>query len=85
MRKLPPPPPSSLLKSLWKKSQTKVWAFVQAVSGAGLLTVGEIGKFVTDPTTKDYLSQLDLPKSLTIGLVIFGLVTYLVHGHTDDA
>lgn len=76
--------PLRSLKSLWQKSQTKAWGCIQAASGAGLLTVGEIGKFVTDPTTKDYLSQLDLPKSITIGLVVFGLVTYLVHGHKDD-
>lgn len=71
-------------KSFWNRSQTKAWGYLQ-LGGSGLLfSMGQINKVVSDPTFKSYLDQLDVPKSVIIGLALFGLVTYVVHGHGDD-
>lgn len=73
------------LNVFWNRSQTKLWAIFQIVSGGILASLDQINKWVSDPTFKSYLDQFDLPKSLIIGIAAFGLITYIVHGHGDDA
>lgn len=45
--------------------------------------MSEVSSFVSDPTFKSYLDVFDVPKSVTIGLAILGLVTWLAHGRSD--
>lgn len=71
-------------KKLWDRSQTKLLAVGQAISGGVLFTLSQLNGWFNNDTVKGYLSDLDLPKSITIGLVVLGIVTYLAHGHGDD-
>ena len=54
------------------------------IPGALLLSASELNSYFSDPTIKGYLDKLDLPKTISITLIIFGLVTYVAHGHKDD-
>ena len=72
-------------KAVWYRSWTKFLGWTQAVSGATLLTLGEMHSYVSDPTIKDYLGQMDLPKSFTIGLAALGIVTWIAHGRDPNA
>lgn len=51
---------------------------------AALLSADQINKVISDDTFKSYLSQLDMPKGVIIGLAVFGMITFLAHGHGDD-
>lgn len=73
----------SLLKKLWLGSQTKALAYTQAASGTILFGLDKLNGMFNNETVKGYLSELSLPKEVTIGLVILGIVTYLAHGHGD--
>jgi hypothetical protein len=48
-----------------------------------LATAGWIASEVNDPTFKSYLDMIDVPKSIVVGLALFGMVTYIAHGHED--
>lgn len=41
--------------------------------------------YVSDPTIKGYLSEMDLPKSFAIGLAGLGIITWLAHGRDNNA
>lgn len=77
--------PLSPLKAVYYKSWTKLLGYAQAASGAGLLTVSEINSYVSDPTFKSYLNEIDIPKSVTVALAVIGLLTWLAHGRSQDA
>ena len=49
----------------------------------GLLST--LHTYITDPTLKEYLGQLDLPKYVVSALAIAGIVTWLAHGRESDA
>lgn len=70
--------------SFWNRSQTKLWGYLQIAGSGVLASIGQLNKWVSDPTFKDYLNQVDVPKSIIIALATFGLITYIVHGHGDD-
>jgi hypothetical protein len=53
------------------------------VPGAILLAISSINSSINDPSIKTYLDKLDLPKTLTISLVVLGLITFLAHGRDD--
>lgn len=72
------------VKSFWNNSQTKLLAYGQALSGGVLFTLDQFNGWFNNATVKSYLSELSLPKSITIGLVVLGIVTYIAHGHGDD-
>lgn len=74
----------SPFKAVWYKSWTKLLGWLQAISGAGLLTISEINSYVNNSTFKSYLSELDIPKSVTIALVGIGIITWLAHGRSED-
>lgn len=74
-----------LYKKLWDASQTKFLAYSQAATGGVLFTLNQLNGWLNNDTMKGYLSELDLPKSITLGLVVLGIVTYLAHGHEDNA
>jgi len=74
----------SASKTFWNNSQTKVWSYIQASAGAVIFTLGQLHSYITDPTIKSYLDGLNLPKEVTLGLVVFGLITYVCHGHKDE-
>jgi hypothetical protein len=70
-------------KSFWDKSWTKLWGWVQMVP-AGILTfISTVNSYITDPSVKSYLDMVDVPKWLTLGIALFGLITYLAHGRDD--
>lgn len=71
------------LKKLWRNSQTKSWSYLQLGSAAILEGMHHVNKVITDPTFHGYLDQLDLPKTIIYGMAIFGMVTFLAHGHDD--
>jgi hypothetical protein len=56
-------------------------------SGALLLSISEINGYVNNPTMKGYLDELDLPKTITIGLIVMGMLVYIAcpHGQDEDA
>lgn len=70
-------------KAVWYNSWTKLLGWFQTISGAGLLAVSTVNDYVSDPIFKGYLSQLDIPKSVTITLVVIGIVTWLAHGREN--
>lgn len=67
-------------KAVWNKSWTKLLGWSQGVSGATLLSVSQLNTFITNPTFKSYLDMIDLPKSITIAIMVIGLITWLAHG-----
>lgn len=71
-------------KSFWQESYTKAWAYTKMGAGAACVTISEVNGYITDPTFKSYLEELDLPKYVSIGLIILGMVTYIAHGRKDD-
>lgn len=74
----------SQLKTFWNNSQTKAWAFAQLAGGSFLGTVKAINAWVSDPSVKSYLDQIDLPKTAILAIAAFGLLTLIFHGHGDD-
>lgn len=70
-------------KAAWKNSQTKLLASLQAASGGVLFAIQQLYGSFNDPTIKSYLATITLPKSITIGLIALGVITYLAHGHDD--
>lgn len=79
----PPSPP--LYKRLWCNSQTKLWSYIQ-LGGSGILaSLGQINKAVSDPNIKEYLDKVDLPTSLVVAMAAIGVVSFLAHGHGEDA
>lgn len=80
-----PSPQLPLFKRLWVASQTRALAYSQALTGGILFSLDQLNVWLNNDTMKSYISELDLPKSITLGLVLLGIVTYLAHGHGDDA
>lgn len=74
----------SLFKSIWLKSWTKFWGYCQMAGAAILGVLGQLHSYISDPTLKSYLGDLDLPKYIISGLAVFGIVTWLAHGRADD-
>jgi hypothetical protein len=72
-------------KRIWDESQTKLLAAGQVISGGVLFTLNHINDWFNNDTVKGYLTELSLPKTVTIGLVAIGIITYIAHGHGDDA
>lgn len=79
MRQLP------LRLRLWRQSQTLLWAKLQLVLAGAWEGILQMGGALNDPTVKEYLDMIDVPKSVIIAIAFFGLITYLVHGHSEDA
>lgn len=73
-----------LFKNIWSKSWTKFWGYCQMAGAAILTTLGELHNYVSDPTLKTYLDQMDLPKYVIAGLAMFGIITWLAHGRDSD-
>jgi hypothetical protein len=73
-----------MLKSIWKKSFTKLWGYAQMGGSAVLLSLGEINKVISDSTFKSYLDQLHVPTTVLTIIAVFGLITWLAHGREDD-
>lgn len=72
------------LKAVWYKSWTKSLAYTQA-AGAGItMTLSTMNSYVSDPTIKGYIAQLDTPKWVSASLVVLGIVTYIAHGREND-
>jgi hypothetical protein len=78
-------PQPKLLKRLWLESQTKLLASAQAVSGLVLYTAAEAHTFVTSPEVSNALGQLTLPKWFPVTLLVLAALTYIAHGHKEDA
>ena len=54
------------------------------ISAAVLATLGQMHSYISDPTLKTYLDQIDLPKYIIAGLATLGIVTWLAHGREAD-
>jgi hypothetical protein len=65
------------LKEVWHDNWVKAWAYVKAGTGATLLVVSQFNASLTDPNIKSYLDKIDLPKSVTIGLIVLGIITFI--------
>jgi hypothetical protein len=76
--------PKSVFKSFWDNSQTKIWSYIQTGVGATVLAVGQLYPYISDSTIKSYFDELNLPKEVALGMVVFGLITYVCHGHAQD-
>lgn len=75
---------SQPFKTIWYKSWTKFLGYTQTTIGATLFALGELHSYISDPTFKSYLGELDIPKEITIGLAILGIITWLAHGREKD-
>lgn len=75
----------SLSKEIWRKSWTKLWGYIQMGGAATMAGLSELHTYITDPTLKDYLGQLDLPKYVVTAFAIAGIITWLAHGRESDA
>lgn len=75
---------SEPLKVVWYKSWTKFLGYTQTITGAVLYSLSELHIYISDPTFKGYLGDLDVPKEITIGLAVLGIVTWLAHGREES-
>lgn len=71
-------------KYVWDKSFTKLVGWSQMIGSAFLLSASQIKDTIEQPTFKSYLAQMDVPKSVIVGLALFGLITWLAHGREND-
>lgn len=71
----------SLLFKLWNESQTVALSTVQAVSAGVLFLSG----LLNDSTVNSALHELNLPVWFPFFLIGLAAVTYVAHGHADDA
>lgn len=60
-----------------------MWAYIQLGTSATLEGMQHINHTLNDPTFSGYLDKLDLPKTVIYGMAIFGMVTFVAHGHDD--
>lgn len=68
------------VNTVWKPSWTK---FVSAIYGipAGVVLAGQaISKFANDTTISSYLSQMNVPNWIPMGLSGVALIYYIAHG-----
>jgi hypothetical protein len=72
-------------KNIWYKSWTKFLAYVQGAFAAILAGLGQLHNYISDPTLKTYVDQIDLPKYVIAGLATLGILTWLAHGRENDA
>lgn len=70
--------------AVWTASWTKLWAGLQAIPAMLLFVVSEVNGYITDPHFQSILSTIDFPKWATLGIAVFGLITYLAHGRSED-
>ena len=71
-------------KAVWEKSWTKFLGWAQGLVGSFLAVVSALNSYVTDPSFKSYLSVVDVPKSVAVGIATLGLITWLAHGREND-
>jgi hypothetical protein len=69
------------LKRFWRRSQTRTWAYTQVGCSAALTAVDGINHTLSNPVFKSYLDVLALPRSIIIGIALFGMATFIFHGH----
>lgn len=74
----------SPFKALWYKSWTKLLGWLTAVPSATLAAASELNTFVSNPTFKSYLDEIDVPKAVTLSFATLGLLIWLAHGRKDD-
>lgn len=74
-----------LYKRIWQESQTKALAYSQAISGGILFSASQVHDAVTNPTVKDALDGLTLPSWFPWVLLGLAALTYIAHGHGEDA
>lgn len=77
--------PQSRLQLLWQRSQTKLWAYIQGTSAALLAAIPGVNTFVNSSEFNKVLSTLTVPWYVYTGIAVFGVITYIVHGHGEDA
>jgi len=73
----------SLLQRLWRNSQTKALAYVQATSAAVLGTATSLSSVLSSSEFSNVLSTLSVPWWVPTGIAVLALVTFLAHGHGD--
>jgi hypothetical protein len=72
--------PVDWAKAVWTKSWTKLLAWVQVGSAAVIEALGQLNPWISNPTFKSYITDMQLPHSLTLSLGILGIVTWVAHG-----
>jgi len=71
----------SRLQRLWRNSQTKLWASIQASSAAILGSITAVSSIISSDAFKNVLDTLSVPWWVPTGIAVMALISYLAHGH----
>lgn len=66
--------------NVWKPSWTKVVTFVYGIPALVVAGFQALAAFGNDSTISNYLSQLNVPNWVPMGLAGIALVHYIAHG-----
>lgn len=77
--------PKPLLKRLWEESQTKFLAYSQAASAGVLYGASQLHDALTSSTIGNALTEINLPRWFPWFILGLATLTYLAHGHGEDA
>lgn len=66
--------------NVWKPSWTRLVTAVYGIPAALVVAGEEVSKFANDSTISGYLSQMNVPNWVPMGLAGIALVHYVAHG-----
>ena len=72
-------------RRLWLQSQTKLLAYTQGSTAILLGSVDLVHELVTNADVRASLEPIHAPAWLPLLLASIGVLTYMAHGHKDDA
>jgi hypothetical protein len=71
---------SDWAKAVWTKSWTTAWGKLQMWLAGITGALSGLYPWVNDPTLKGYLDTIHVPPSVSIGLGVLGMITWVAHG-----
>lgn len=71
-------------KLTWNESWTRALAWFAGVPSSVLFALSYVNEIITDPTFKEYLGVVDVPKPVTLALASFSILVWLAHGRKND-
>lgn len=84
LAKLLPKSQPSKLKSLWLKSETKIWAYTQAGAAMMIGVFSSANHFFQSEQFQNLEDKISLPHWVPLALAVLALITYVAHGHGED-
>lgn len=81
----PSSPQLPLFKKVWYQSFTQRWSFAQLGSAAFLGLITETNNILQSPQFTSVIGFMAVPKYVYLGIAVFGFVTFLAHGRSQNA